>query len=163
MIQLDTTLIFNPELPVHKGNYVLVCHCDCSFEFNHRILGAYLITPGWYLYVGSAHGSGGLRSRILRHLAKDKKTHWHIDHLKKEMSIRQIWFEVSEANLECMIANAILSAAGAEVPVPGFGASDCREGCLAHLIRFPREIAPDDVYQSLNSSGMGFNCRTILR
>jgi len=163
LIRLDTNPIINPELPTHKGNYVLVCHCDTSFEFNHRILGTHLINPGWYLYVGSAHGSGGLRSRILRHLANENKTHWHIDYLKGEMTIRQVWFEVYEANRECAITRTILSVEGAAIPIQGFGASDCREGCPAHLIRFPLKIAPGDVYQSLNTSGMGLFGRTFFR
>ena len=39
------------------------------------------VTPGHYLYAGSANGRGGLRARLARHLRRDKKPHWHIDRL----------------------------------------------------------------------------------
>jgi len=37
--------------------------------------------------------------------------------------------------LECLIAEAVVQTPGASVPVPRFGASDCR--CAGHLVRLP--------------------------
>lgn len=40
-----------------------------------------LLSPGVYVYVGSAGGPGGLRARAVRHFRRYKKIYWHIDRL----------------------------------------------------------------------------------
>ena len=44
-------------------------------------LGRFDILPGFYAYVGSAFGAGGLRARIGHHLESTAWPHWHIDYL----------------------------------------------------------------------------------
>ncbi len=44
-------------------------------------LGSFNIIPGFYAYVGSAFGPGGLRARIRHHLESVAQPHWHIDYL----------------------------------------------------------------------------------
>ena len=41
------------------------------------------IEPGYYLYVGSAFGPGGILSRVLQHCRKSKAKHWHMDYLRE--------------------------------------------------------------------------------
>jgi len=41
------------------------------------------LLPGYYIYIGSAFGPGGVRARMLRHLRADKPKHWHIDYLRE--------------------------------------------------------------------------------
>jgi len=42
-------------------------------------LGVLPLQPGFYVYVGSAHGPSGLRARLAHHLGPGSRRHWHID------------------------------------------------------------------------------------
>jgi len=37
---------------------------------------------------------------------------------------------------ECVWSQALLKVEGAFCPLVGFGASDCRQGCVSHLVGF---------------------------
>jgi len=62
------------------GTYALILHLSKKLE---RIeigkLGRFAFDAGFYVYVGSAFGPGGLKARLQRHLRTDKPLHWHID------------------------------------------------------------------------------------
>ena len=90
-----------------------------------------VLDPGLYVYAGSAFGPGGIRARVGRHLRMDKKPHWHIDQLSNRVACIDV--KSYPGGRECALV-ADLLAAGATVPVPGFGSSDCRD-CAAHLVR----------------------------
>jgi Uri superfamily endonuclease len=95
-------------------------------------LGAICFPGGTYLYVGSARGPGGLAARLAHHCRRQKKLHWHIDYLRESAIVEAIWSHATQERLECRWAAAVLSLPDAEVPAPGFGASDCT--CLTHLV-----------------------------
>ncbi|HSD60443.1 MAG TPA: GIY-YIG nuclease family protein [Burkholderiales bacterium] len=89
-------------------------------------LGAFDFPAGRYLYTGSARHN--LEARIARHIRAAKRLHWHIDYLLccagvEVLRVRRFRTE------EC----AVNSRTRGTIPVPGFGASDCRAGCGAHL------------------------------
>ena len=49
---------------------------------------------GWHAYVGSAHGSGGLRARTSRHtrfLGDGKEVGWHFDSIREIATVKEIW------------------------------------------------------------------------
>jgi Uri superfamily endonuclease len=92
---------------------------------------AAVLEPGDYLYCGSAHGPGGLRARLSRHMRREKKPHWHIDQLTVRAEILGAF--VSRSASECALNEAL---AALPVPLPGFGAADCPR-CVAHLRFFP--------------------------
>jgi Uri superfamily endonuclease len=101
-------------------------------------LGEFTFPAGYYLYVGSALGPGGLKARLARHLrrqASDKRIHWHIDYLRERAAWVGAWAQASARRLECRWAAAVLRRPGAQVVAPGFGASDCR--CRSHLVHLP--------------------------
>lgn len=91
------------------------------------------LKPGFYVYVGSAFGPGGLKARIGRHLKKQKKLKWHIDFLRQFLEIVDICCSEENTKLECVWA-AKFATMGGEIPLKRFGASDCR--CAAHLWYF---------------------------
>jgi sugar fermentation stimulation protein A len=76
-----------------------------------------------------------LRQRIVRHKRKDKKLHWHIDYLlaHPEVDLLETITYPSEIKEEC-IYNQLLIKNRAEIPVLGFGSSDCKK-CPSHLVR----------------------------
>lgn len=93
-------------------------------------LGTITLTPGWYLYVGSAFGPGGVRARVMRHLRRDKPRHWHLDYLEAVLAPREVWYTHAARRYEHVLATALDTLGGVR-PVAGFGCSDC--ACSAHL------------------------------
>ncbi|MGE5336519.1 MAG: GIY-YIG nuclease family protein, partial [Gemmatimonadota bacterium] len=89
-------------------------------------LGVFDFPAGCYLYTGSARR--GLDARIARHLRGDKRLHWHIDYLLAAPGVR-IVDVFRSARAECALNRSVRGS----VPCAGFGASDCRAGCGAHL------------------------------
>ena len=140
------------DLPTSPGVYII--HLEL---LHHRAicigkLGETQFFPGDYLYVGSARGSGGLRSRMGRHLEGSEKRHWHIDWLRPSVEVRGYYYQETNKNLECDWSQVILNLPGCSVPLQGFGASDCRDkksACAAHLMFFSEGINVNLIRRSL--------------
>jgi Uri superfamily endonuclease len=119
------------------GAYVLHLTVRSTVTVCAGAIGAITLPSGHYVYVGSARKS--IESRVARHrrLARTKtgKLHWHIDYLLIHPRIELVDEEAFAGYGECDIAQRVASLKGASVPVPGFGASDCRSGCGTHLFR----------------------------
>jgi Uri superfamily endonuclease len=67
------------ELTEDRGTYVLVACASRMKQLEIGRLGTFTIVPGFYAYVGSAFGAGGLRARLGHHLESTAAPHWHID------------------------------------------------------------------------------------
>lgn len=94
-------------------------------------LGRIRFVRGYYAYVGSARR--GMRSRVARHLAREKRKRWHIDWLTTQPGVVPIAVASTMlTSLECRIAAALSSRA--HMRVDGFGCSDCE--CESHLFCF---------------------------
>jgi Uri superfamily endonuclease len=126
--------------PERAGTYVLILHLPRQATIDVGRLGRFQFQDGWYAYVGSARGSGGLAVRISRHRRSSKSLHWHVDYLRVHARPVAVWYAVGDQKRECAWAEALLRFLGASVPAPRFGASDCR--CPTHLIHFD---APPDL------------------
>ena len=125
-----------------KGVYGLVLHLEHREEITVGKLGTFTFLPGYYLYVGSALGPGGLEARLARHRRRAKKLRWHVDYLLTHAQLMEVWSAASTDKLECLWAQAARELPGSEIPVPGFGSSDCR--CPSHLIYLAREPACEE-------------------
>lgn len=129
-------------LPERPGSYVLILHLMHSKRIGVGRLGEFDFDAGWYAYVGSARGPGGLAARIARHQREPKPRHWHIDYLRAHAELIAVWYTVGSLGRECSWAGVLRHRPQASLPIPGFGASDCR--CPGHLIYFgarPRMFA----------------------
>jgi len=127
------------------GTYVLALWLERATSIPVGRLGLTQFPAGWYLYVGSALGPGGLRARLGRHcrrLSTGKKAHWHIDYLREVAVWGGAWALASERRLECTWAQLLLRLSRVGVVAPAFGASDCH--CPAHLIHLPG--LPEDAW-----------------
>lgn len=124
------------QLPKIPGAYVLFFNLRAPRRLDIPALGFPLVAPGAYAYCGSARGPGGLRARLARHLRADKPLHWHIDRLTAAGRVTDIAYTLHGS--ECGMLERLLAGAGATVPIPGFGSSDCRH-CPAHLARIEME------------------------
>lgn len=138
---LDFQVVDAPwDLPAVAGAYALVLELlrPLSVRLGRRAPGA--LDPGWYLYAGSARGPGGIRARVGRHLRADKSLRWHVDRLTNTAGVSAV--VAVPGGGECAIVGAVRALAGTEIPVPGFGSSDCRS-CPAHLLRLADAVDLD--------------------
>ncbi len=87
--------------------------------------------PGWYFYVGSARGSGGIRARVRRHFRHKKTAHWHIDRLTKE-AVEMVALAVADGH-ECELSGKLLKSRRFKVAAADFGSTDGRI-CESHLL-----------------------------
>lgn len=123
-------------LPTEPGSYLLVMHLEQAVTIRTGRLGDVEFPAGAYVYTGSAFGPGGLRARLAHHVRTAERPHWHVDWLRREAGLAAFGWRVGE-RLECAWAQRLSVHADAKVPAAGFGASDCRAGCPAHLMAFP--------------------------
>ncbi|MDR2614277.1 MAG: GIY-YIG nuclease family protein [Candidatus Accumulibacter sp.] len=91
-------------------------------------LGEFEFPAGLYCYTGSALRN--FEARVRRHLSSAKKMRWHIDYLLAAPGVR-----IREVKRFCEDECPVNRRTVGEIPVPGFGASDCRSGCGSHLKR----------------------------
>jgi Uri superfamily endonuclease len=117
-----------------RGTYALILRIDSGLNLQVGKLGAFYFHAGFYVYIGSAMGSGGLGGRLKHHLAPIRNPHWHVDYLRQAARLEEVWCVKSDRRREHAWASALLSVPGAAVPVPRFGASDC--SCTSHLFHF---------------------------
>ncbi len=126
-------------LPTLPGAYWLVLTLPHPARLRVGRLGEALFPRGFYLYTGSAHGPGGVRARLGRHLRGSPHRRWHIDFLRAVAApLAWGWTTAPDPALpwECRWAQALAASPGAFIPLAGFGASDCRAHCPAHLVGF---------------------------
>jgi Uri superfamily endonuclease len=106
--------------------YQLFIRLDSDCDLTIGKLGRFIFPAGNYVYTGSARRN--LAQRVARHLKKDKKKRWHIDYLL-DSPYAKIVNILTFSEDECIINQRECGA----VIVKGFGASDCRMNCGAHL------------------------------
>lgn len=121
-----------------KGTYTLVIFTPVELDVKVGGLGTQRFRKGYYTYTGSAFGRGALSlgRRIGRHLTKGKRKQWHIDYLLSESDamVVAVIAADSDRRMECEINNHLKEKLQANLPVLGFGASDCKEDCGSHLL-----------------------------
>ena len=120
-------------LSVEKGSYALVYRLEKDRKIGVGSLGEINFPKGFYVYIGSAFGPGGLK-RVDRHrrLCEDGEgsVHWHIDYLSTEPSSELVRaYLIPEEDVECRLSDRI--SGEMEGRFKGFGCSDC--SCGSHL------------------------------
>jgi len=141
----------NLSLPASSGSYALHLTLPAAQRIAVGRLGAFDFLPGSYLYLGSAHGPGGLRGRIQHHLHPAERPHWHIDWLRRHTALIGGWYSQALVPAECLWSQGLLGLPGIRAHVPGFGASDCPRGCPAHLVYLPHPFDPIPIEHLLRS------------
>ena len=112
------------------GTYALILQSHSKANVQIGQWGEIELRPGYYIYVGSAFGPGGIKARVERHWRTDKRKHWHIDYLRKYVTPFEAWISYETERLEHQWAQIIYDMPEM-VPIQGFGCSDCR--CFSHL------------------------------
>ncbi|MCG3207013.1 MAG: hypothetical protein FOGNACKC_00613 [Anaerolineae bacterium] len=132
------------------GTYVLLLHLDNDSTITVGRLGTFDFPAGWYTYVGSAFGAGGLLGRIKHHLQPTDRPHWHIDYLRQLAPVQEIWLSPDTERREADWVDLMVDIPGAVALVEGFGASDTTKE--THLFYF-------DVKPSLEDFAVGVRAR----
>lgn len=103
---------------------IILLKQDCRIQVG--ALGQFDFKAGYYVYSGSAKRN--LAARLARHCRKDKPLRWHIDYLTSQPTSAVVDTYTFNSE-ECQLNQACPGS----IPIPGFGASDCKSGCGAHL------------------------------
>ncbi len=128
------TKISPDKLPPGPGTYILILRLENDQVIQIGKLGRFRFPTGYYAYVGSALGPGGLAGRLKHHLHPGRKPHWHLDYFRKKAVLVEILVREDNRTLEHKWASALGKLDGAMVPAAGFGSSDCK--CMTHLYYF---------------------------
>ncbi len=144
-----------PSLP-SRGIYTLVVNIPQDIALRVGSLGLTKISPGIYVYVGSAIGSRGepLRRRVFRHLSREKRIKWHIDYLLtlNNVHVVAVIAAHTELKLECNLVRELISR-GFKPAIRGFGSSDCK--CTSHFLRLDGlELTLSSVEESFRHLGL---------
>ncbi len=123
-----------------QGIYILEIFAEKSFKVNSQKFHSKIFNDGYYYYVGSAQKN--LKSRIDRHLKREKKLHWHIDYITtiRTNKISNIYYFFNRGkNFECSLVQDLLKNTSLYTPVNDFGNSDCSI-CDSHLLYKEKQI-----------------------
>src|SRR5512135_1341930 len=129
------------DLPDDKGTYVLIAAVPQMKRVKVGQLGQVDIVPGFYAYVGSAFGAGGLAARIGHHLESTVAPHWHIDYLLQVAQPLEVWYTIAHRKLEHHWADLLEQAHQFRIPIPRFGSSDYHGSRSSHLFYLKRRPA----------------------
>jgi len=128
------------------GVYYLILEVVSDFKLNVGVLGLITLAKGYYIYVGSARGRGGVLARVLRHFRRGKRIHWHIDYLTSSewvnvVSAVVIFGDLSEGDLVRVVDTDTCF----KPAVKGFGCCDYK-GHGTHLYRYTCSGTPLQEY-----------------
>lgn len=127
------SVVFEPRLDEwpDTGVYQLWLRLPANLRVTVGRLGRFTFPAGVYIYSGRA--SRGLKARVSRHANGGEHKHWHIDHLLVHPRVRleRVVLASLDPQMECVVNQAL--GREATCVAPGFGASDCKNGCPAHL------------------------------
>jgi len=139
------------------GTYALILSSTKESIIKVGRMGRMRLQPGFYMYVGSALGPGGLRARIAHHQRRSAQPRWHIDYLRRHTLLDQIWCLYSAVRREHEWARAMSVLRGASIPLARFGASDCH--CESHVCFFGDRPSRRAFERSLRTFGANGRAR----
>ncbi|HEY9050143.1 MAG TPA: GIY-YIG nuclease family protein [Gammaproteobacteria bacterium] len=125
------------------GTYILCLHLKYSQNITIGKLGTFHFNKGYYYYVGSAFGPGGVAARCKHHFHISAKPRWHIDYLRQHCSLSAIYYNMKNRHLEHQWANTLQTVF--TIPANRFGSSDC--DCASHLFFSSTSV---DLSRSIN-------------
>ena len=118
----------------HPGTYAIVLKSNAERSISVGKLGMLRVQAGFYIYIGSAFGPGGLEARMAHHQRTSHRSRWHIDYLRTAADICEMWYTFDPRPREHQWAETLAATRESTMPFPGFGSSDC--SCLTHLFYF---------------------------
>ncbi len=111
-------------------HYIILYNLQESLTLQIGKLGEFQFPCGYYLYVGK--DKRNIRSRVSRHISRNKNNRWHIDYLSRYAMPVFMQMLAGERN-ECDLVSHF-SELGGRILISGFGSSDCN--CKSHLLYY---------------------------
>ncbi len=127
------------------GTYILCLQLAKQQTVQVGKLGCFEFKSGYYYYVGSAFGPGGVAARCTHHYKISTKPRWHIDYLRAHCKLERIVLSFELEHQEHRWAKYLGDLEETILPVQGFGSSDC--ACESHLFFSEGEIELGGVSQ----------------
>ncbi len=127
---------------------MLIMRCRKTGKTTIGKLGQIELKPGFYIYVGSARGPGGIKARVTRHRRQKKKLHWHIDYLRRHTALIETWILAGDTNREHDWAKVLSSQY--KIAHVRFGSSDCR--CATHLFYSGVRPSPNHIQKMVHET-----------
>jgi Uri superfamily endonuclease len=141
--RLGPPLVDRPDGPdVLPGTYVMILHAEQSIVLRIGRLGTFWLPAGYWLYVGSAFGAGGVKARTDRHRDPTVPKMWNLDHLKAVARPVELWWTHETRKMECPWAMSLAELPGYRCPVARCGGNDCKS-CPAHFYQTLEEPAAE--------------------
>ena len=147
------TTTFTPFDVHERGTYLLIFRLVRPARLEIGRLGLVDLASGYFAYVGSALGPGGLAARVNHHLKRTQRPRWHVDYLRRVASLEQVWYAIHDRHRECEWAEQLGRSGEFSARVHGFGASDCQ--CPSHLFYGERAPRFDFIASILQGSRPG--------
>lgn len=117
------------------GTYALIMEAETGRNIRIGKHGNLQLKPGFYTYIGSAFGPGGIPARTSHHKKIQHSPRWHIDYLRKYAGLTEIWYSFDIQKREHQWAGLLEKQSSITLPMSGFGSSDC--DCTSHLFFSP--------------------------
>ncbi len=95
-----------------KGTYAVIFQCLSKARQQVGQLGVVSLREGYYVYVGSAFGPGGVKARVSHHYRHTINPNWHIDYLRRLLRPVGVWFTYDHRRLEHRWAKAFHKIVG---------------------------------------------------
>jgi Uri superfamily endonuclease len=130
-----------------NGSYVLILENEEACDIKVGNLGVLKFERGFYAYIGSMFGPGGLEARIRRYFVGGRK-HWHIDYILDHMEIVKV-FVSPDKDYESIIANIGVKRFNY---VKRFGCSD-KKNDISHLLYFRERVEVNAFIKIIKSFG----------
>jgi len=141
------------------GTYLLIFHSARASSIKVGKLGQIELASGYYFYIGSAFGPGGVRARVRHHHGISQKPHWHLDYIRPLLSLQAICYSIDASRYEHEWANILSGELHMQAPSPGLGASDCR--CHSHFFYTRSEPAQSSIISALKKNNKNLNLSIV--
>ncbi len=145
------------KLCTDKGTYLLILISSEDTELKIGKLGKMWVRPGFYYYVGSAFGSGGLKARVGRHINTDglKSIRWHIDYLLQKLKVHTVWLSDDKDRLENKWVYSLSGKSELRIPLTGFGCSD--SNASSHLFYSENILNQESIRRTLTANNLWYH------
>lgn len=128
------------EIQALSGTYLLILKSRKITTIEVGKIGSMDVRKGYYLYVGSAFGPGGIKARVNRHLRQNKLLRWHIDYLRNHCSLEWVLVNYNTTKKESDWVKRLLLHPAYSIAFHQFGASD---SCYPSHLFFSTELPTD--------------------
>ena len=141
------------------GTYLLNFYSEQRASVWVGRLGKLDLDIGYYIYIGSAFGPGGVRARVRHHHRISQKPHWHLDYIRPSLSLQAVWYSLDAIRYEHEWANILYSALNMHVPLVSLGATDCR--CQSHFFYARSKPDRSSIINALNKNNTNLKLSTV--